>query len=148
MAILYIEDEHFIADAVCEALTLCGRHFYYADSVKQALEILSQEAIDFIVADYNLLDGTLLDIYNCSEIDLSSIPAILISAADNKQTELLCQKANLVKTLAKPVKTEEILNALPGTPLELPRSYKPLGPISPDERSAFLDLFTDESENG
>lgn len=78
MTILIIEDDRALNDGI--ALSLNGAKILQAYSLKDARAILG-EAIDLIILDVNLPDGSGLDF--CKEVrSFSSVPVIFLTAND------------------------------------------------------------------
>ena len=99
--ILLVDDDKTFRYALSELLS---KEFEVLKSsgVKDALEKLKKDSVDLICSDYNMRDGTGLDLlHSCRERNIS-VPFILMSACDSNnlssKTELygitFCEKAD------------------------------------------------------
>ncbi len=89
--ILIVDDDKTIRYALSKLLR---KEFEILESscVNNALEMLKTASVDLICSDYNMQDGTGLDLLrSCKEMNIS-VPFMLMSACDSNQ---LSRKADL-----------------------------------------------------
>jgi len=61
--ILVVDDEPLVLRATCRSLRAAGFQALGAASVKAAIELAQQQRFDAVVSDYDLGDGTGLDVF-------------------------------------------------------------------------------------
>jgi two-component system response regulator HydG len=81
-------------------------------SVADALGAIEQKPFDVYVMDYNLPDGTGLDVADRIRSKGSQAPIILLSGYDPSAIALRAQKLLIADFLAKPFSREIICNAV------------------------------------
>jgi len=71
--ILVVDDEPLVLRATCRALRTAGFQALGAASVKAAIELAQQQGFDAVVSDYDLGDGTGLDVFDALDSPLRFI---------------------------------------------------------------------------
>src|SRR3954470_7138420 len=111
MNILILEDEEPAAQRLSKLLQEAEPSAKVLDilvSVKSAVTWLKQNpSPDLILMDINLADGLSFEIFSQTQVDT---PVIFITAYDQYAVQAF--KVNSVEYLLKPVKKEELLNAI------------------------------------
>jgi DNA-binding NtrC family response regulator len=110
--ILIVEDEFIIADVLAnilklEGYTVCG----IADSVKEALEMLTEFKPEFVMLDI-YLKGKLTGIDLAQQLTELNIPFIYISANSNQKVLDAAKKTNPYGFVIKPFRDKDVLTAL------------------------------------
>jgi PAS domain S-box-containing protein len=110
--ILIIDDEVSVADATRMLLTLEGFKVLVATGQREALDCLSGQTPELLIADYHLRNGEtgMEAIRGIRETSRLPIPAILVSG-DTSDVNLPSDLKD-VGFLTKPVDTEELLNSI------------------------------------
>lgn len=86
MAILVVEDESTIAASIMAALALENREAFHAATLQQAEEFMQAEAIELVVLDVGLPDGSGFDF--CRSLQgLDAPPAVVFLTARSEVTD-------------------------------------------------------------
>lgn len=111
MKVLIIEDEEPAAERLKDLLIQLVPEIEFAEpivSIRTAVNFLSTHPqLDLIFLDIHLADGSSFDIFNQVEIET---PVIFITAYD--EYALKAFKVNSIEYLLKPVKKDELANAI------------------------------------
>ena len=97
--VLFIEDDIIDRMAIERFVKTSNFPFDYrlADSLKTAVEIINSEIIDAVIADYNLPDGTVDEIYDL----LGDIPFIVVTAVGDQKTAVKALKSGAYDYIVK-----------------------------------------------
>jgi signal transduction histidine kinase/ligand-binding sensor domain-containing protein/CheY-like chemotaxis protein/AraC-like DNA-binding protein len=124
MTILVVEDNPDMRKYISSIL-----HDYYkveeAEQGEQALEILKEKHIDFIISDLMmpLMDGLELSQRVRSDFSISHIPFLMLTAKSNTETQISSYKIGVDDFLTKPF-DEELLLARINNMLERRKAYQ------------------------
>lgn len=101
MNILLLEDERTIREVLSEYIKMAGYQVYQAEDGQQAVDILAKERIDLAVLDIMVpkIDG-LGVLHHIAE--RYGIPAIMLTALDDEQTQLTAFNAYADDYVVKP----------------------------------------------
>lgn len=121
-AIMLVEDEKDVFDAMVRLLTLEGHRVYAGRSVGEVLKIHTEALmagdapVDLIVADYRLEHGTTgLDAIQALSAHIGRrVPAIIVTG-DTSPSRLKEVSASSVRILHKPITGEELREAIHAT---------------------------------
>ncbi|HEY0072570.1 MAG TPA: response regulator [Abditibacteriaceae bacterium] len=107
--LLIVEDELDFAAALCIGLRLDGYSVWSADSVKEALEVLKREAIDLVITDWALPDGTAAQVCLSARAVQPAMPIIVMSGVCDMRTQVIADcKPNFY--VAKPLSIPQLFS--------------------------------------
>jgi response regulator RpfG family c-di-GMP phosphodiesterase len=111
--ILFVDDDPYFLKGLFRALHQMTDTWtmLYAESVDEALEIISQNAVDVVVTDFRMdgKDGLdLLRIINESE-ELSDIPVVMLTGSDESDLKRRALELGAADLLGKPVIREDLI---------------------------------------
>jgi DNA-binding NtrC family response regulator len=110
--ILIVEDEFIIADVLANILKSAGHHICgIADSVKEALELITDVKPEFVLLDI-YLKGKLTGIDLAGTLTEMNIPFIYISANSNQKVLDAAKMTNPYGFVIKPFRDKDVLTAL------------------------------------
>lgn len=112
--VLVVDDEPVSREALALLLSSCGCAVYPASDLEQARQLLRQHPIDAVVADFRLPgDGNGLD-YLLALRDTSPRLRTLLVTGETAPQRIADIKASGLPFLHKPVRAQELLDALAG----------------------------------
>ncbi|MDT3400967.1 sigma 54-interacting transcriptional regulator [Mucilaginibacter terrae] len=110
--ILIVEDEFIIADVLANILRSSGHYVCgIADSVKEALELITEFKPEFVLLDI-YLKGKLTGIDLAHRLSEMNIPFIYISANSNQKVLDAAKTTNPYGFVIKPFRDKDVLTAL------------------------------------
>lgn len=109
---LFLEDDMQMAKHISDLLGMFVENLFHATSIQEATELYNSKKIDIIISDIKLKKDNGLDfIKSIRKID-DKIPIMIISGHKDEEFLLKSIPLNLTAYLLKPIKYEELLNAL------------------------------------
>lgn len=111
MNILVVDDEKRARESVVEVLRMYSkglRNVYEADGVKSAKEIIGKTALDLVLLDIHLKDGSGFDLIQ--DIQAANLPVIFITA--HQDYAIRAFKASALNYLLKPIDPDELLHSV------------------------------------
>jgi two-component system response regulator PhoP len=99
--ILLIEDDLLFRKSLSTYIASLGYQVYTADSGERGLQVLEQEPVDLMVADYNLPGITGIDVIRTARARGVEIPIVLVSAGLTGETETEARKHRVSAVLRK-----------------------------------------------
>ncbi len=104
---LIIDDEPQICYFFVEILKRQGIQSFTAENGQQALELLEQQKIDFIITDVKMpvMDG--IELTKKVRQDYEELPIVLISGYSNEDTVIMALRAGANNFLKKPIEAHE-----------------------------------------
>ncbi len=119
MHVLVVEDDRHVANALARMVRLMGHTGVVALGVRDAQRTLATQSFDAVVMDFQLLDGTALDVVVFCQ-GLRPVPRMVAVTGAALGTEAFqLGQRGVVAFLRKPAGMEALRNALE-TPAELP----------------------------
>ena len=112
MTLLVIEDDPGVAEVVQLLLVREGYGVQRAGSVSEGLRRLKTGAVDLVITDLKLPDGTGLDaIRSIHEAD-PALPIILMTSYSSMESAIAALRAGAVDYIVKPFNNDEFLHAV------------------------------------
>jgi two-component system response regulator HydG len=111
-SVLVVDDDVALCRIIRRMLTDAQYRVQTSQTVADALGAIEQKPFDVYVMDYNLPDGTGLDVADRIRSKGSQAPIILLSGYDPSAIALRAQKLLIADFLAKPFSREIICNAV------------------------------------
>jgi CheY-like chemotaxis protein len=110
--ILVVEDDMYLRQVQVRLLQYAvpGAVVVSAENVAEALELYTQEAIDLVITDHNLPDGSGIDIIRTIRQRDHNLPIILTSAYYGN--EFGARAAGATRFLAKPIEVPDFIAAV------------------------------------
>ncbi len=99
MLVLLIEDDEVDQLAFVRSIKTTSFRYFIAETVERAKQLLTSEKFDIIISDYQLADGTVMDIFNMH----LPIPVIITTGAGTEETALHALKAGAADYLIKDI---------------------------------------------
>jgi DNA-binding NtrC family response regulator len=106
--ILCIDDEIAVTDRLELALRGMGHLPVLAPGLESALETMARDAVDLIIADHELPDGTGLDLLDALQRDGRDVPVILTSDYHSVEQVVSSLRHGAVDYLTKPLRAETL----------------------------------------
>ncbi|ACZ13093.1 response regulator [Sulfurospirillum deleyianum] len=135
--VLYLEDEADLLKHTSSILEDFVKTIYPAQTIDEALKIITHEKVDVIISDIHLRNGNGLDFLRKVKLELElEIPSIVTTAFSDTEYLLDAIKLHVDNYLIKPVNIKELLNSLHDVLLpriqakEIERSYNIIKTIS------------------
>lgn len=111
--ILLVEDESLFANAVSKRLGKAGYKCRIAGSLAEAQEQVSSGAIELVLLDMRLPDGSGLDFLGrLRESEAADIPVVVLTAYGELQDAVAAMKLRALDYLKKPIDLDELLITL------------------------------------
>lgn len=124
--ILLVEDDENLAFGMEYTLTGEGYTVFVAGSLEEARKAFRANAVDLILLDVNLPDGSGYDL--CKEIRTSSqVPIIFLTALDEETNIVVGLDLGADDYMTKPIRTKELLSRMKAV---LRRNHKPKAEVS------------------
>jgi len=111
-SILVIEDNIHVADELVATLTGNNYICSQASGVTCAKRILEGGVPDAILCDFNLDDGTAIDILKFLQGHKVNLPVVILSATSQENLQLVHGYGNVKHILRKPVDVKELFVCL------------------------------------
>lgn len=112
--ILIVEDHPAFADALAQLVEDCGYTYMMAHTLSRARRMIARHAPDLILLDIHLPDGN--GIALCSELKRDPhtrlIPIIIVTASNDRVSQLRAIEAGADAYLQKPVDDQELMTRL------------------------------------
>lgn len=119
--ILLVEDDDNLVFGIEYTLTSEGYTVVAAGSVEEARKAFNSEAVDLILLDVNLPDGSGYDL--CREIRAaSSVPIIFLTALDEEANVVAGLDLGADDYMTKPIRTKELLSRMKAVLRRNPKS--------------------------
>ena len=113
MKILIVEDDATSRDGLARLLADEGHHVRTSSSAREALEACAAFRPDALVLDYQLPDGTGLDLVEQLDAVCPPVPTALLVTGHTLGPRLRQQASRRnIRVLQKPVSTQELFRAL------------------------------------
>ena len=112
VAILVIDDEPMVTDALMVVLTDCGYEVTVAMTGRDGLDIISEQRFDVTITDLRLPDISGLDILSCFREMHPSGLSILITASPAPEIVAEAIRRGALDVLTKPFSPSDVLNLL------------------------------------
>ena len=111
--VLIVDDENEVAEAISLLLTLEGYETAVASSEQEALAAVAAEIPDVIVSDFQLRAGqTGIGVVSLVRSRLSAAVPVVFLTGDTARSELTDSQIPASTVLSKPVKADELLDAV------------------------------------
>ncbi|MCX6796570.1 MAG: response regulator [Candidatus Falkowbacteria bacterium] len=107
--ILIVEDDLMLRNTVIEFLENNGFYCFGAPNIEQAKEILAHVQIDIVITDWNMTEGSGLDLLQYVRKAHGNLPVILIASADEGKK---WKDLGFNGYLPKPAKLEKIIETI------------------------------------
>lgn len=108
MRILLVEDDHFLADSLVQALKSEGYFVDWLDNGKLAASLLKVETFDLVVLDQRLPELSGLDILRDIRTHANKTPALMLTACDAVEDKVAGLDAGADDYLTKPFDMDEL----------------------------------------
>lgn len=102
MRVLLVEDNPIIGNAVQDHLCAEGWSVDWAMTLESAMAAVAAEALDVVLLDLRLPDGSGLDVLRHMEMRGNSTPVIVMSAYDQLSDQMAAIRTGAVDYLVKP----------------------------------------------
>lgn len=110
--ILVVEDERILQKSLVRTLTVLGYTTHTADTVQEAQAFLAANAVDLVLSDYQLGDGTAHDVLQ-TVLSCTPIPLVIImSGLALKREAFVMGKIGVAEFLEKPFSDADLRRAL------------------------------------
>ena len=106
--ILIIDDEESLANALVASVRRIGAEAHVAASAAQARRIFADQAIDLIVLDIGLPDGSGLDLLP----DIRQTPVLVITAHGNLENAVQARRRGAAEYMVKPLDLQQFSRTL------------------------------------
>ena len=106
--ILCVDEEPSVAALLEHALTDLGHVPLLAGSVAEALRIASRETLDLAIADYQLGDGSGLDLIDQFRAQGSDVPVIIMTSYTSVEHAVSSMRRGAIDYLTKPLRAEAL----------------------------------------
>ncbi|GAC42807.1 response regulator transcription factor [Paenibacillus popilliae] len=124
--ILLVEDDDNLVFGIEYTLTSEGYTVVLASSLEEARKALMADAVDLILLDVNLPDGSGYAL--CREIRVSSqVPIIFLTALDEEANVVAGLDLGADDYMTKPIRTKELLSRMKAV---LRRNHKPKNEVN------------------
>jgi len=110
--VLIVEDEAIQRQVLATHLQDEGYDVLESENVEQALERIRQDAVDIVISDFKLPDGTGQDLLEKIQEINPAIPVILITAYASVEKAVQAMKSGAFDYITKPIQIEELLVVL------------------------------------
>ncbi len=106
--ILYIDDEPRVGQVLEDSLRGMGHRPVRATTLGEGIEVVGREAIDLIISDHRVADGTGIELLETLRQQGYDIPVIVTSPYSNVENAVLSIRHGAVDYLTKPLRAEAI----------------------------------------
>jgi len=108
MRILLVEDDHFLADSLVEALKAEGYFVDWLDDGKLAASLLQIERVDLVILDQRLPGWSGLDVLRQMRAHSNATPVLMLTACDAVEDKVAGLDAGADDYLTKPFDMDEL----------------------------------------
>jgi DNA-binding NtrC family response regulator len=112
ISILLVDDDATICQMLALMLSDGRRQVQISQSVAEAGAAIEEKLFDIYVVDYNLTDGTGLDLAGLIRSKGSGAPIIVLSGCDPNSVALRAEELRIFDIVAKPFSRATICNAV------------------------------------
>jgi DNA-binding response OmpR family regulator len=133
--VLVVDDDILMCELISELIQQNNIDALTASSVKAAearLEALGIDRIDAVITDFEMPDGTGVELVRWLKQRDRALQVIMLTAQDNKEVVKLGLRAGILDFLEKPVRKAALMNALDTAISQTARQR--------DERAAFMEM--------
>jgi DNA-binding NtrC family response regulator len=113
--ILLIDDDLGLSEVIVMLLEREGYVLESAGTLKQGLALLETRALDLVVTDLKLPDGTGLDVIAGVRARRPRLPIIMITSYSSMESAIAALRAGAADYVIKPFDNEELLQAIART---------------------------------
>ncbi len=110
--ILIVDDNALTCEVIQRNLELAGYHIFSANSVTEAIQILSRQKIDLVITDYKMPKHTGLELIKYVRDHLQGICIIMLTGYGSINSAVLAMKEGADEYLTKPFTDHELLDAV------------------------------------
>jgi DNA-binding NtrC family response regulator len=121
--ILCVDDDPAVSVVLEEALRIAGHDTLFALNVNEAMDQVARAAVDLIISDYRMPNGTGLDLLACLQQEGYQIPLIMVTGYATIENAVEAVRRGAVNYLTKPIHPEALEVAV-NQALELTRLRK------------------------
>ena len=108
MRILLVEDDEMIAKGLLYSFKQNGFELIHKLNIKDTIQFLEKNKVDFIILDISLPDGNGLNLYK-EKIKHLKIPTIFLTAKDDEDIIVNCLEVGAEDYITKPFSTKELI---------------------------------------
>ena len=110
--ILLLEDDLSLAEGLCYSLQKNGYAVENAESVQEAMGLLSQKSYDLLLLDVTLPDGTGFQVCETLRKEQNQVPIIFLTASDDEMNIIRGLDSGGDDYIGKPFKLGELLSRI------------------------------------
>ncbi len=136
--VLIVDDEKMVRWGLKEALTGAGYDVVEAATVADAIKSASNEPPDLVLLDYQLPDGSGIEVLKHLKTLAQSVPAIMITAHASIGGAVEAMKAGAYDYLSKPFEVDDVLQTVERA-LEAGRLREQVARQREDGRKSYLE---------
>lgn len=107
-SILYVDDEPSIGLVLDDVLTRAGHKTFGAQTVVEALQVLSRETIDLIVSDYRMPGLNGLEFLQLLQQEGYDVPVMIITGYGSIEHAVTAIKAGAIDYVTKPIRPQQL----------------------------------------
>lgn len=107
-SILYVDDEPSIGLVLDDVLTRAGHKAFGAQTVVEALQVLSRETIDLIVSDYRMPGLNGLEFLQLLQQEGYEVPVMIITGYGSIEHAVTAIKAGAIDYVTKPIRPQQL----------------------------------------
>lgn len=107
-SILYVDDEPSIGLVLDDVLTRAGHKAFGAQTVVEALQVLSRETIDLIVSDYRMPGLNGLEFLQLLQQEGYDVPVMIITGYGSIEHAVTAIKAGAIDYVTKPIRPQQL----------------------------------------
>jgi DNA-binding response OmpR family regulator len=134
-AVLVVDDDIIMCELISELIRSKNIHVQTAATVKEAeilVEKLGMETMDAVITDFEMPDGTGVELVRWLKQRDRALQVIMLTAQDNKEVVKLGLRSGILDFLEKPVRKTALMNALDAAISQTARQR--------EERAAFMEV--------
>ncbi len=109
IAILVVEDDESLRDAVCMTLELAGHRVVGVDGGPAALDALEREAFNLVISDLRMQPMNGLEVLSAVRARLPQMPVLLMTAYGDVESAVAAMRGGACDFLMKPFEPEALL---------------------------------------
>jgi DNA-binding NtrC family response regulator len=118
--VLCVDDEPSVGAVLERSLAELGHESTYAQSVDEALGVLTRQRVDLVISDYRMPSSSGFDLLNLIRQQGVRVPVIIMTGYSSIEHAVLSMREGAVDYLTKPLRLESLRLAV-GSALELDR---------------------------
>ncbi len=107
-SILYVDDEPSIGVVLDDVLTRAGHKAFGAQTVVEALQVLSRETIDLVVSDYRMPGLNGLEFLQLLQQEGYDVPVIIVTGYGSIEHAVTAIKAGAIDYVIKPIRPQQL----------------------------------------